>query len=139
MTEPDNKAIIRQYLEEIVNTGSVEKLSEFVAEDAVDHNFGTDTPQGLEGFKQHLLAVHTTYGNFHITIEDQIADGDMVVTRVTARGIHKSEWLGLPPSLKEIVIPGINIDRLKSGKIIEHWGEANTIGALFQMGAKIVP
>jgi predicted ester cyclase len=135
----ENKSIIRQFIEQVINTGDLEAMAKFVAEDIVDHNSPPDAPQGIEAYRQHLAAVRHTYSNFHLAVEAQIAEGDGVVTRVTATGIHQNEWLGLKPSGRQITLTGINIDRVIDDRIVEHWGEANTLGALFQMGAKIVP
>jgi steroid delta-isomerase-like uncharacterized protein len=135
----DIKAIVRRYPEAVVSTGDVDAMDEFVAVDAIDHNVGRGGQQGLAGFKAHLAAVRQTYADFRVTVEAQYAEGDTVITRITARGMHAQAWLGIPASGREITLTGKNIDRVVNGKIVEHWGEANTIGALFQMGAKIVP
>ena len=135
----DNKTIVRNFIEQVVNTGNLVAMAQFVAADIVDHNLLPGEPQGLEVYQQHLAAVRHTYRDFHLTIEAQIAEGDLVVTQVTARGIHQNEWFGLPPTGREITLTGINIDRVVDGKIVEHWGEANTLSALLQMGAKITP
>ncbi len=138
MTPADNKRIVRQYIDQVVNTGNLDALEDFIAGDYVDHNAPTDAPQGIQAAKEHLEAVRHTYGDFRLTIEDQIAESDTVVTRVTATGVHQNEWFGLRPSGKRITLTGINIDRVVDGKIVEHWGEAYTVSALIQMGAKIV-
>lgn len=138
MVSLDHKGIVRQYIEQVVNAGDLEAMEKFVADNVVDHNVPPDAPQGIETFRRHLAAVLHTYGDFYLTIEDQIAEGDMVVTRVTARGVHQNEWFGLRPSGKRITLTGINIDRVTGGKIAEHWGEADTISALIQMGGKVV-
>jgi predicted ester cyclase len=135
----DNKQIVRAFIEQVVNTGNLEAMDALVAEDIIDHNNEPGSPQGIAVYKEHLSAVLYTYGEFHLAIEDQFADREYVITRITATGIHQNEWLGLQPTGDRITLTGINIDRVRAGKITEHWGEANTIGAVFQMGAKIVP
>lgn len=112
-------------------------MEEFVAEDYVDHNSPSDAPQGIEGAKRHLEVVRHTYGEFRLTIEYQISEGDIVFTRVTATGIHQTEWFGLRPSGRRITLTGINIDRVLDGKVVEFWGAADTLFALMQMGAWI--
>jgi predicted ester cyclase len=135
----DSKAVVRAFIEQVANTGDIEAMDRVVAEGIIDHNNAPDSPQGIDVYKEHLRAVLHTYSAFHLTIEDQFEDGEYVITRVTASGVHQSEWLGLPPSGATVTMTGINIDRVRDGKIVEHWGEANTLGALFQMGAKISP
>jgi hypothetical protein len=70
-----------------------------------------------------------------VRVRDQIAEGEMVVTRVMAKGTHTGPYLGLTPTNKPILIEGVNIDRIRNGKIIEHWGAANTLEALVSIGA----
>jgi len=123
----------------VVNTGNLDALHEFVAQDYIDHNTPPGSAQGIEEAKRHLEAVHHTYdGDFHVAIEDQIAEGDTVVTRVSATGIHQNEWSGLRPSGRRITLTGIHIDKVIDGKIVEHWAEADLLSALNQMGARIV-
>jgi predicted ester cyclase len=67
-------------------------------------------------------------------IEDVLAEGDHVITRVTGRGTHLGEWMGIEPTGREVRSKGIDIDRLEHGRIVEHRGEADTVGMLVQMG-----
>jgi predicted ester cyclase len=134
----DNERVVSQYIEQVINTGNLDAMEKFVADNVVDHYSPPDAPQGIKTFKRHLAAVLHTYGHFRLTIEDQIAEGDMVVTRVTVTGVRQNQWFGLRPSGKRITLTGINIDRVVDGKIVEHWGEADTVSAHIQMGAKIV-
>ena len=69
-----------------------------------------------------------------MSIEHMIADAEFVVTRVRGRGTHRGEWMGIPPSGQVVHLRGINIDRVAAGRIAEHWGEADTVGMLLQMG-----
>jgi predicted ester cyclase len=69
------------------------------------------------------------------TIEDQIAEGDKVVTRLRGRGTFKGECLGIPPNGKVVTIQGIAIHRIAGGKLVEHWGVADKLSFLQQMDA----
>jgi hypothetical protein len=75
-----------------------------------------------------------TLPDFAIQIEDIFAEGDHVITRVTGRGTHFGEWMDVEPTGREVRLKGINIDRVHRGRIAEHWGEAEAIGMLVQMG-----
>ena len=75
-----------------------------------------------------------TLPDFTIQIADIFAEGDHVITRVTGRGTHLGEWMGIEPTGREVRLKGINIDRVDRGWIAEHWGEADTIGMLSQTG-----
>jgi predicted ester cyclase len=134
-----NKRLIRRFITEVINTGNLNALSLFVAEQIIDHNADPTHPPGIEGYKQHLQGVRTTFPDFQLTIEAQIAEGDLVVTQVTGRGTHQGAWLDIKPRGTPVIVTGINIDRLADGKIVEHWGEANTVGMLAQLGMRFVP
>lgn len=82
----ENKEIVRRYIEQVVNTGNLDAMQEFVAQDYIDHNAPSGSSPGIEEAKRFLEAVHHVYGDFHVAIEDQIAEGDTVVTRVSATG-----------------------------------------------------
>ncbi len=134
-----NKLIVKRLINEVVNTGHLYLVEEFIAPDYIDHNAAPGEPQGIEGYKHYLSALWAAYSSFRVTINFQLAEGDFVMTRVTVQGVHHGEFLGLPASGKLISITGINIDRLTNGMIVEHWGEADRLGALLQIGAQISP
>jgi predicted ester cyclase len=128
----ENKALIRRYLEEVVNTGNVDRISDFISPDYIDRN---DQGRGIEGAKRHVLGVRQTYPDLHVTVGQQIAEGEWVVTRVTGRGTHLGAWLGMSPTGKALEITGVNIDRVVNGRIVEHGGVADLLGPLLVMGA----
>jgi len=71
------------------------------------------------------------------TVEDQIAEGDKVMTRWTYRGTHKGDLMGIAPTDKQVTVTGICIDRIVGGKIVEEWGEMDNLGMMQQLG--VVP
>ena len=70
-----------------------------------------------------------------MTVEEQIAEGDLVVTRITMRGTHQGDWLGMEPTGKTLKVAAVNIDRVVNALIVEHWGFANMLEALLAIGA----
>ena len=90
---------------------------------------------GVEGAKQHILGVRETYPDLHLTVEQQIAEGEWVVTRITARGTHEGVWLGMRPIGDKVEITAVNIDRVVDGRIMEHGGAANVLEPLLEIGA----
>jgi predicted ester cyclase len=68
-------------------------------------------------------------------VEQQIAEGEWVVSQVTARGVHTGDWMGMKPTGKAVEISGVNVDRIINGKIVEHGGAANMLEALLHIGA----
>ncbi len=135
MGADENKLLVRRYYEEIVNTGDVDRLAEFISPDYVEFYNNVCYPVGLEGARQHVLGVRNTYPDLHLTVEQQIAEGEWVVTRVTARGTHSGVWLGMKPTGKTVEMTAVNIDRVVDDRIVEHGGAANLLEPLLSIGA----
>lgn len=134
-----NKAIARRFIEEAFNKGNLAVLDEIVAPDHKDLGPGSfpDLPPGPEGSKRLVSVYRNAFPDVHLTIEDQVAEGDKVVTRWTGRGTHKGELTGIPPTGKSTVTTGMGIDRIVNGKIVESWGIFDQLGLLTQLG--VVP
>ena len=132
--EQKNKALIRRYFEEIDAERDVAVLDEFLAPDFVDHSPSPGFTPDFEGMRQsfaHFLAA--TPDGYH-NVEGMIAEGDKVVTRIYAYGTQTGELFGIPPTGKRMTSTGIAIHRIADGKIVEHWGEVDTLGVLQQLG-----
>jgi predicted ester cyclase len=134
MSIEESKQLIRRFYAEVVGGGDYSNLDSFVAADYVDRNAAEESSRGPDVVRAHLEAIRTTLPDFTIEIEDIFAEGDHIITRVTGRGTHLGEWMGIKPTGREVRLKGINIDRVDRGRIAEHWGEADTIGMLMQMG-----
>ena len=91
----------------------------------------------MEAYKQWVGRVSAGLADRQSTIEDQIAEGDMVVTRWTFRGTHTGELMGIAPTGKQVTVTGISIDRVVGGKIVEEWNEMDDLGMMEQLG--VVP
>ena len=135
MSIENNKQLICDYIEKVVNTGNVDDIEKYISPDYYEGNKPNGRIVGIEGAKQHILGVRKTYPDLHLTIEQQIAEGDWVVTRITARGTHQGTWLGIKPTGKKVEITGVNIEKVINGRIIEHGGAANMLEALLGIGA----
>ena len=135
MAEEDNKQLIRRYIEEVINTGNIKMLPEFIGPGYVEIYNNVKYESGLEGAKEHILGVRETYSDLHLTIEKQIAEGDWVVTQVTARGTHKGTWMGIKPTGKDIEFTCVNIDKVVNSRIVEHGGAADMLLPLLATGA----
>ena len=130
-----NKQLVRRFIEQLVNTGDVDAMADFVSSDCVETDGKVRIVSGVEGMQQHVLGVRRTFPDLHLTVERQIAEGEWVVTQVTARGTHGGEWLGIRPTGRPVVITGVNVDRVVDGRIVEHGGAANMLDALLEIGA----
>ena len=110
----------------------------------LDPEFSLHTPlpapgPGIEAMNNVITTCRAAFHGLHVTVDDIMADGDKVTARFTARGVHKGEFMGLPPTGKAITMTGIEIFRLNDGKIAELWGEANLMGLMQQLGILPVP
>jgi len=139
----DNKALIRRYFEEFDAAAQdgrgASVLDEFVAPNFVDHSPSPGFTPDLEGLKQayeHFLAASPD--GYHI-VEDMIAEGDKVMTRVSAYGTQTGELFGIPPTGKQLRMTGIAVHRIANGKIVEHWSELDNLGVMQQLGVVPTP
>jgi predicted ester cyclase len=135
MTSEENKLLVHRYYKEVVNTGKLDLIESFIAPDYTEVHDGKRHLLGIEGAKAHILGVRQTYPDLHISVEQQIAEGEWVVTCITAKGTHKGSWLGIKPTGKSVAFTGVNVDRVVGGLIVEHGGAANMLGPLLEIGA----
>ena len=132
------KTIARQVFEEVQSQGNLALVDEIVADDYVGHT-PIDDIHGPEGAKQFDSMLHEAFPDYQVTVEDQIAEGDKVVTRWTCRGTHKGRFQGIPPTGKQITMTGITIFRIANGKLVEGWSNPDLLGMLQQLGAAPKP
>lgn len=129
-----NKRVVRRSFDEVYNQGLLDVVDELVARDFVAHA-GSQEIHGPDGMKQYVAALREAFPDLHLKIDDQVAEGDRVVTRWTASGTHTGHLRGLPPTGKLGVMSGIDIDRVVDGVAIECWIHADELGLLQQLGA----
>jgi steroid delta-isomerase-like uncharacterized protein len=130
----ENKAIVRRSFEEVWNQGKLVAADEIYDASFVAHGLGVELPPGPEGFKQFVSVYRSAFPDLHFTIEDQFAEGDRVVVRWTARGTHKGELMGIPATGKPVVVTGIDIYHIHSGKAVESWANWDALGMMQQLG-----
>ncbi|MFQ5795312.1 MAG: ester cyclase [Candidatus Bipolaricaulia bacterium] len=130
----ENKVIYRRFAEQVINGGNLDALDDLVVTDFVDHSAPSGLSPGIAGMKQLFTIFQTAFPNLHSTIEDLVAEGDKVVARVTTRGTHRGVFLGIPPTGRRFTITEIHIYRIVDSKIVEHWGVADSLGLMQQLG-----
>lgn len=135
MPERANKELVRRYYEEIVSSGAVDDLARYIAPGYVEVHDNKVFPIGIEGAADHIRGVRRTYPDLRLKVEQQIGEGEWVVSRVTMRATHLGEWLGIAPTGKPVEVTAVNIDRVVDGRIVEHGGAANLLGPLLEIGA----
>ena len=136
MSTEANKAIARRFLEEVFGQGKLAVADEIVAPDHVDHGPGAlpGVPHGPEGSKMLVTGYRNAFPDIHFTIDEQIAEGDKVVTRWTGHATHKGELAGIPATGKSATVTGMGVDRIVNGKIVESWGIFDQFGMMQQLG-----
>ena len=133
-----NKTISRRIVEETFNDGRFEVVDEIVAPTFVNHDPSTpEDVRGPDGLTQLIESYRTAFPDVRLTIEDQLAEGDLVATRWSGRGTHQGELLGIAATGKQATVTGITIDRIVDGRIVETWTNWDTLGLLQQLG--VVP
>ena len=139
MSAQENKEKARRFLEEGFGQGNLQVLDEVLDADFVcyDPNSESGEVRGAETMKQEIAYFRNAVPDLTYTVEDQVAEGEKVVSRYTASGTHQGEFFGVAPTDKPIEMSGIQIDRFdeESGKMVEEWPEYDLLGAMKQMGA----
>lgn len=139
MSPEENKALVRRFYQEI-DKGNIEAMDEMVTEDYIDHSpppFPNLAP-GREGLKQSFKIFWEATPGYH-QIEEQIAEGDKVVTRLTAYGKHTGDLPGAPQTGNNLKMTSITIHRIENGKLAEKWSEKDVLGFLIQIGVMQPP
>ena len=132
-----NKEIVRRLAVEPWE-GDLGVIDELTAADYIGHDPAVPEPQrGPEGIKEFVTGYLAAFPDGTITIEDQLAEGDLVATRWTGRGTHRGELMGIPPTGKQVTVTGLTISRVVKGKVVEEWTNWDTLGMLQQLG--VVP
>ena len=134
----ENKATVRRFLEEAFGQGKTELVDEVLHSEFVcyDPNSESGEIRGADTIKGEIEYFRNAVPDLSYTVDDQVAEGDEVVTRYTATGTHQGEFFGVAGTGNRIEMSGIQIDRFdESGKMIEEWPEYDLLGAMRQMGA----
>lgn len=134
MSAEANKALVRRFYEEI-DKGNIDAMDELVAENYLDHSPPPfpGLPGGREGLKQAFRIFQKATPGYH-RIEDQIAEGDKVVTRMTSFGKHEGDLPGAPRTGNDLKMTSITIHRVENGRLVEKWSDKDVFGYLQQIG-----
>ena len=133
--EEANKALMRRWFDEFWCKGNADAVDTMVDPNFIDHQRPEGWPGGREGLKALVREWRKGFSDMHETVEDLIADGDKVVGRFTLRGTHTGEFLGIPATGRRIEITGIDIVRIRDGRIVDFWYNEDTLGLFQQLGA----
>jgi steroid delta-isomerase-like uncharacterized protein len=138
MSAEENKALVRRVFEEGWNAGNLDLFDEADAPDYVLHDPSVpEDVRGVEGVKRFASMYLRAFPDLHFTVEDQVAEGEKVVTRWTSSATHQGELMGIPPTGNRTAVSGITISRVSGGKLAEDWNVWDTLGLIRQLG--VVP
>lgn len=131
----DNCIIIRRFIEECINQGRIDEAAQFVWEDVVEQVPFPGQGPGLAGLQDVLRGMRNAFPDLYFGVEEQVAEGDKVVTRFEWTGTHRNEFLGVPATGRPVKVWGIVIDRLEGGRIKETRIIMDIFGLMMQLGA----
>jgi len=134
MSSEQNKAILRRTFGEGTSQGDLSVFDELLAPNYVNHSL----PAGVS-LKQAISMFRAGFPDLRVTIEDQMAEGDKVVTRGYSTGTHTGELQGIPPTGKQVKVPFIEITRVENGKMVESWVQSDQLGLMQQLGVIPAP
>ena len=136
-----NKSVVREFFEEVVNAGNLDRADELVSPSYIEHQElpGGEGRQGIEVAKGFLSLMRGAFPDFRFEVEDLIAEGDKVAARVIVSGTHLGEMMGLAPTGKRVSTSGIEVFRFEDGKMAEHWAAFEALDMLQQIGMVPIP
>jgi len=133
VSEEQNKQVFRRLIEEGFSQGKLEVLNDVFAPNFVEHQDGF-VPPNVEGVKGAIVSLRTAAPDLKLTIEEIIASGEKTWARITGRGTHRGPFMGRPATGRPFAITVIDICRFENGKIVEHWGVADRLSMMAQLG-----
>jgi len=135
MTEQEQaKALYQRMVDEVVNQGHFDVVDELFSPDYVDHAAPPGVPGGLEGVKAIFGMFRGAFPDVKFTIDEMVADGDIVATLVHGEGTQDGPFMGHGPTGKHAVWRSVGFFRVQGGKIVEHWGIPDLFGLMIQLG-----
>ena len=138
MSLEQNKALVRRFCEEVWNKGNVDTVMDIFATDYVRHDLRPGNPlAGPEGQRRIAQDFRAAFPDLRMNVDLLIAEGDMVVVRWTTQGTNTGQWGKVPPTGKHAVFSGVNIFRIRDGKVVELWNHRDDLGLMQQLGAPV--
>lgn len=135
MTNEENKAVVRRFVEEVINAGNFDVVDELVAHDHVnDDPTAPEAPQGAEGIKQLIGMYREAFPDLHFEIREMISEGGIVAHRWILTGTHEGEMMGVEPTGRRVEVMGVEMNRVEDGKISASHTVSDSMGMMRQLG-----
>ena len=131
---PDNAAIVREFIDRVLNQGEIEETGRYFWEDVVEEVPMPGQGPGLKGLQDVLRGMKAGFPDIHWKVEEQMSEGDRVMSRFVWTGTHRGPFLGIPPTGRHVSVWGIVIDRLVDGRIKQTRIIMDTLGLMGQLG-----
>jgi steroid delta-isomerase-like uncharacterized protein len=139
VSEAENKAQFRRAYEEVLNRGDLSVVDELIAPDFLNHEAPPGRDRGPESMRGLATMLRTAFPDLHFTIEELVAEGDVVAGRLTMSGTHEGPLMGMPPTGRSVQQAHMHFVRFRDGKAVEHWGVRDDLGMMQQMGIMSEP
>lgn len=137
-TAEKTERIVRRIPEEIANQRDLNAIDQIFTEDAVDHTpFGEF--RGRDEIKEQFKGILDTFPDFTVTVDDVFVEGDTAAVRVTQRGTHDGEFMGIEPTGQEFEMQTMAFVRMEGGKVAERWIQPDLLGLMLQLGVIELP
>jgi steroid delta-isomerase-like uncharacterized protein len=139
MSTDENKAVVRRWFDEVVGQGNMSSLDAICAQChpqfVVVRGVVEPAPQGIPGLKGLVTSLRTAFPDLHAAVDEQIAEGDKVVSRVTMSGTQEGEFMGMPGTGKSFTVTGVSIWEVRGGQLISEWVNWDSLSMMRQLGA----
>jgi predicted ester cyclase len=132
-----NKATVRRLVEEVQNRRDLARMDTFFIPNFINHLEApalSSEHNAVERAKIAFREMFTAFPDLHVTIQDQVAEGDKVVTHKLFQGTHQGTYMGVAPTGRQIAFAVIDILRLDNGKVVEHWAIQDRLALMQQLG-----
>ncbi len=134
------ETVVRRLIEEGFNQGNLEVVDDLTSPALTEHQkFGPDHAPGAEGVRAVVESLRRAFPDFRLTIEDLAVNGGTVWLRMVATGTNLGSFMGHAPTGRPMRIDVFDVIRVEDGRMVEHWGVPDRLGALFQLGLMTPP
>ncbi|NUR25157.1 MAG: ester cyclase [Catenulispora sp.] len=133
-TIEQNKKTVNAFIDALFTRGELEAAEKYLAEDFLNHDPPFGQGPGREGMRAAAVLLRASFPDWHSDLGLMIGEGDLVVEQFTASGTLTEEFMGVPADGRQVVLRGINIFRVRDGRIVERWGRLDDLGVLRQLG-----